>query len=319
MSKDKDTYVHESVKRPRACTEETEPPHKQCKGDQDSDVDECDDLDNVISNVETGYHTHNDSAMSNESDSVNLQEVNDLMSEMEDFYNDCEETSGAIEESLAKTINSSLRSKISDSKFKELKAKYKRPDNCPNLMIPSVNEEVWTEKHPRINSIRSRDLKLQKIMGYMIKGMIPIIETTNNILKAALKKETFDPTQNLRKATDGVRMVAASYTQLNQYRKDNFKPVLTGKFKKLTFTNNSVTDQLFGDDLQKKLEDIQKSKKINICGFNEDKPSRSGYSANFNRNNYKSSFGKGRGCHFLGSRPPPNKRGRGGKWHTSNK
>jgi hypothetical protein len=110
------------------------------------------------------------------------------MSEMEDFYNDCEETSGTIEESLAKTINSSLWSKISDSKFKELKAKYKRPDNCPNLMIPSVNEEVWSEKHPRINSIRSRDLKLQKILGYMIKGMIPIIETTNNILKAALKK-----------------------------------------------------------------------------------------------------------------------------------
>jgi hypothetical protein len=106
-------------------------------------------------------------------------------------------------------------------------------------------------------------------------------------------------------------MVAASYTHLNQYRKDNIKPVLTGKFKKLTSSNNSVTDQLFGDDLQKKLEDIQKSKKINICGFNEDNPSRSGYSANFNRNDDKSFFGKG-GHFFRKSPSPPTNGGEGG-------
>lgn len=121
-------------------------------------------------------------------------------------------------------------------------------------MIPSVNEEVWMEKHPRINAMRSRDLKLQKIIGYIIKGMIPLRETANNILKAALKKESFDPKQNLRKSTDGLRMLAASYTQMNQYRKTNFQPVPGGKFKKLTFTKNEVTDKLFGDDLPKKLK-----------------------------------------------------------------
>jgi hypothetical protein len=75
-------------------------------------------------------------------------------------------------------------------------------------MIPPVNEEVWAEKHPKINAIRSRDLKLQKILGYMIKGMTPIIETTNEILKVAIKKVTFEPTKNLRKTTDGIRMLA---------------------------------------------------------------------------------------------------------------
>ena len=106
-------------------------------------------------------------------DDVDMKEVNLLMDEMVEFYNDSEETGAAIEESLAKSINSSLRSKIPESKFKEMKAKYKRPENCGNLMIPKVNEQVWTEKHPMMNSIRSRDLNLQKIMGYTIKGMIP--------------------------------------------------------------------------------------------------------------------------------------------------
>jgi hypothetical protein len=48
-------------------------------------------------------------------------------------------------------------------------------------------------------------------MGYTIKGMIPVIETANDILKAAIKKESFEPTQNLRKVTHGIRMLAASY------------------------------------------------------------------------------------------------------------
>jgi hypothetical protein len=45
------------------------------------------------------------------------------------------------------------------------------------------------KRHPQLNVIRTRDLRLLKVMGYMIKGMMPIIETTNSILKATLKKE----------------------------------------------------------------------------------------------------------------------------------
>jgi hypothetical protein len=93
-------------------------------------------------------------------------------------------------------------------------------------------------------------------MGYMIKGMTPIIETTNSILKAAFKKESFEPAKNLRKTSDGLRMLSALCTLLIQYGKDNFKPIMKESFNKITHTNNSVTEKLFEDDLQKKIEDI---------------------------------------------------------------
>lgn len=48
-----------------------------------------------------------------------MQEVNELMNEMSEFYDESEETSDLIEERLAKTINTSLRANISESKFKE--------------------------------------------------------------------------------------------------------------------------------------------------------------------------------------------------------
>jgi len=298
-------------------------PSKQVKG-VDDEIESVDEFDTLVCGVEKAGGGNGTQSADVITDDVDMKEVNLLMDEMVEFYNDSEETGAAIEESLAKSINSSLRSKIPESKFNEMKAKYKRPENCGNLMIPKVNEQVWTEKHPMMNSIRSHDLKLQKIMGYTIKGMIPVIETANDILKAALKKESFEPTKNLRKVTDGIRMLAASYTQLNQYRKDKFKPILTGKFKKLAFANNSVTDKLFGDDLQKKIEDIQKSKNITVTGFSDKTTGNGPYNnkitGNFNYNNRQLSetFGgnskgnfKGR---FLDKRyPSPNKRGRGGR------
>ena len=128
----------------------------------------------------------------------------------------------------------------------------------------------------------------------------------------------------MRKVTDDIRMLAALYTQLNQYRKDNFKPILTGKFKKLAFAKNSITDKLLGNDLRKKIEDIQKSKNITVAGFSDNTTGNGPYNnkttGNFSYNNRQSSetFGgnskgnlKGR---FLDQRyPSPNKRVRGGR------
>ena len=58
----------------------------------------------------------------------------------------------------------------------------------------------------------------------------------------------------MRKTSDGLRMLSALCTLLNQYGKDNFKPIMKESFKKITHTNNSVTEKLFGDDLQRKIE-----------------------------------------------------------------
>ena len=73
------------------------------------------------------------------------------------------------------------------------------------------------KRHPLLNAIRTRDLRLLKVMGYMIKGMTPIIETTNSILKAAFKKESFEPAKNLCKTSDGLRMLSALCTLLTLF------------------------------------------------------------------------------------------------------
>jgi uncharacterized protein YllA (UPF0747 family) len=59
------------------------------------------DLDNRLSNIESGENL----VKCNEPEPVDMQEVNELMNEMSEFYDESEETSDLIEERLAKTIN----------------------------------------------------------------------------------------------------------------------------------------------------------------------------------------------------------------------
>ena len=73
----------------------------------------------------------------------------------------------------------------------------------------------------------------------------------------------------MRKTSDGLRMLSAMCTLLNQYGKDNFKTIMKESFNNITHTNNSVTEKLFGDDLQKKIEDISKLRKIIISNFDD--------------------------------------------------
>ena len=62
---------------------------------------------------------------------------------------------------------------------------------------------------------------------------------------------------------------------------------------KLAFANNSVTDNFFGDELQKKIEDIQKSKNITVTGFSDKTTGNGPYNnkttGNFSYNNRQSS------------------------------
>jgi hypothetical protein len=98
--------------------------------------------------------------------------------------------------------------------------------------------------HPQLNVIRTRDLRLLKVMGYMIKGMMPIIETTNSILKATHKKESFEPAKNLRKTSDGLRMLSAPHNKTVFQFRISEKPPLKPLNPPLTQLPESLSSKL---------------------------------------------------------------------------
>ena len=85
----------------------------------DDEIESVDEFDTLVCGVEKAGSGNGTQSADVITDDVDMKEVNLLMDEMVEFYNDSEETGAAIEESLAKSINSSLRSKIRSQNSKK--------------------------------------------------------------------------------------------------------------------------------------------------------------------------------------------------------
>ncbi|CAC5395021.1 unnamed protein product [Mytilus coruscus] len=117
--------------------------------DSQQETESFDVLHKLVCRFENAESDNHDKSY-NVTDDEDLNEVNELMDEMSEFYNDSEETSTAIEESLAKSVKTSLRSKIPDSKFKEIKSEYKKSRKIRKLKIFKNQRKIsvtgFTEK-----------------------------------------------------------------------------------------------------------------------------------------------------------------------------
>ena len=70
-----------------------------------------------------------------------------------------------VNDRFSKLIDGLLRAKVSDEKMKEKAGRFKRPQNCQNLVLPKVNPEIWSKMASRA---KSRDLNLQNVQIYLI-------------------------------------------------------------------------------------------------------------------------------------------------------
>ena len=84
---------------------------------------------------------------------------------------------------------------------------YKQPDNCDFLCVPKLNEELFFEES--INSkFKKNDGVLQKTQLLLTKGMIPLVQLMDKLLKkddANHENEIFDL------VTDSLQLLAYTH------------------------------------------------------------------------------------------------------------
>ena len=67
-------------------------------------------------------------------------------------------------------INNLFIEKLDEEKLKKLVKGYNKPENCPNIITPKCNEEIW--RSDILNtSRRSNDIVLQKIQIHTVKAI----------------------------------------------------------------------------------------------------------------------------------------------------
>ena len=89
---------------------------------------------------------------------------------------------------LAGIINNLFIEKLDEKKLKKLVKTYNKPENCPNMITPKCNEEIW--RGDILNtSRRSNDIVLQKIQMHTVKAACAMTDACDKVMKLSLKSD----------------------------------------------------------------------------------------------------------------------------------
>ena len=228
-----------------------------------------------------------------------------LLEELSECFGSDEKCSEPIYDKLAKVANEGMRTKLNMDKIKELTDKYNRPKNVENLVTPKVNGEIW----PHINrKIKSQDVRLQKTQSLICKAIVPQLQQLDMLLQSKKKGGEAPSSKDLiRLAMDSLKLMTFVYCDMSYRRRELIiQPDKNEEFKPLCSNDHPVTDNLFGDDLGKVVEDIVKGNKVGskISGGDRKpvykKNGGHGYKSSYNR--YNNGGSNGKQTHFLGQR-----------------
>ena len=103
----------------------------------------------------------------------------DLLKTLEADFNEEEPTGPNIQQNLANIAKKRLEIYLSSDKLKGLLAKHLKPENCPELTVPKVNPEIWSQRE---NYKRKADLRLGNLQQTLQKATFGILSSCNQLV-----------------------------------------------------------------------------------------------------------------------------------------
>ncbi len=91
-------------------------------------------------------------------------------------FSTVEKTSAALHTDLAELVNGLISDKVPKEKLDQLQNKYLRPENCPWLMPPKVNKQIWQQLR---QETRNSDSAFQKAQGFLMSGIYALLQLCN--------------------------------------------------------------------------------------------------------------------------------------------
>lgn len=216
-------------------------------------------------------------------------------------FNPEKATGPPISEKLAELTNGLLKEGLSKDQISTINQKYLKPKNCPFLEAPKVNNLLWNQLKQEPKNL---DTSLQKGQGFLMSALYAMITVCNDLA------QNHNDVKSLTTLTHALVLGLSANRQVNLARRDLLRPHLNKPYQSLCNPSTLITSYLFGDDLNKQVDDLTKANKIGhkIQGPST-KPryhpygSSSGARGRGYRQNY---LGRGRGSNYTpGARKGP--------------
>ena len=126
--------------------------------------------------------------------------------------------------------------------------KYLRPENCTNLVAPKINKQVWQQLR---QETRNNDSAFQKAQSLLLSGLYAVLQTCNS-----------SSGQQKNVLTHAAVLLLSSNRELSLKRRDLIRPDLNKQYASLCNPSTPVSSFLFGDELNKEVEELTKSHKL---------------------------------------------------------
>lgn len=220
----------------------------------------------------------------------------DLLETIATELNTEEKLGEKIEDKLAGIVDGRFQSKLTPELQKSKFEAYNRPENCANLVVPTVNPEIWN-KLPQ-EAMKS-DLKLQHIQRAVVKAATATARAAEILLEAKKGRQCEKLNQAVRNCTDSIALCGHASRELSQRRRYAIKPHLNKQVARICDDSVPITTKLFGDNLSATLKEVKEADRIG-AGARDDRKQRftgSRYSGHYHHDNYKgrnSFLGRGR-------------------------
>ena len=182
---------------------------------------------------------------------------NTFLTDVEGLYEENRQFGDKVDDQLAGLVNKAIGRPLKEDTAKELASKYLTPINCQRLDVPTVNKELWSA----LKDKREGDLALQAVQKSIKLALVPTIHA----LEVLKTDGNIEKLQEFVK--DIFKVLAHGIYTCNRKRKPLIKPGIPSKYRKVCDMDIPVTSNLFGDDLEGKVDEIEKQeKRVNKLG-----------------------------------------------------
>lgn len=281
-SKAKPRNINERVRRH---VEEASRDNTQCNiSIDDNSVSHVESDGNVNENG-SGSDCNNDFNIFSDHDSgdEDKDELDEYIYEMPRVFEDDDKFDDEVSTSIANVVQSLCKKKAD---IANVAKDNKIPVNCKGLVSPPVNIEIWQFLDRRA---KTEDLTSQNVQKHIASGIAAVIKVAHQ-----LRNKNFDLDKTRKALSDAITLLCSAHFEMSIKRRMSLRPHIEKKYVQLCNRNEPVGEKfLFGDDISKRLNDINTVFKINR-----------------NISSKTSYIGRGKSS-FLGRRQNQSLRGRG--------
>ena len=209
----------------------------------------------------------------------------DILKELNEEISREECVAAAVSSQLADIINKRWQTKMPSEKLKSLLTKYNRPENCENLTVPRVNSQIWNniEKHHKMS-----DVRMSHVQEHMVKACTAIARSLDHLINTQNDPSKIEHRLLIEQLVEATALLGNAHHDMSLIRRAKLKPAIRKEYADLCSSSAPVTSLLFGDDLNKQLEDLKKGASLTTVSR---RPGVSTYHSGY-RPGYRSGYGQ---------------------------